>query len=138
MTDDHPGIDTGADGPPPDQQRNTGWEWDLVDPDVDYDGPWCQWGNYDSRHEALSMKVFLERYLDGDYEYEIRAHETLWRERDEPLPCGWCDHVEWYMPLVRWVFTGGDDGPFCSSECAMRWAYANDERETLERLTYRR
>lgn len=114
-------------------ERNTGYEFDLLDADrATRDGhglledPMAQLGNYDSRHKAIAMKAIVERRFSG-YDYEVRAHETMYREREEPVVCGWCGFETWYSPLVRWTFAVNcDASPFCSTECWARWLYAND------------
>lgn len=113
--------------------RNTGYEFDLVDREKaerDENGLMknfmARMGNYDTRHEAVGMKALLERHFP-EMDYEVRAWESLWRERDEPVICGYCGHEEWYMPLVRWTFAADcDDSPFCSTECWARWMWEND------------
>ncbi len=120
-------------------ERNTGYKFDLVDQDALDDGKLLgQMGNYDSRHEAVGMKALLENaFEDYDYDYEVRAFESMWREAEEPTVCDWCGHEEHYKPLVAWTFASGygpDDDPysgsdsggaFCCEECFYRWEWQN-------------
>lgn len=127
-----------TDTPPSNKgERNTGYKFDLLDREMaDRDDYMAQMGNYDSRHEAIGMKALLERRFP-EYDYEVRAFESQWRERDEPVVCGHCGREEWYMPLVAWTFvTDCDASPFCSTECYARWMYAHD-RDRLEAVSER-
>lgn len=108
-------------------QKNTGWEFDLVDESKPHDDPWMQWGNYETRHKAIGMKVFLERFLEGDYEFEVRAHPTMWEERDSPVVCGYCGYEDWYYPQVGWVYPADvEDSPFCTKQCWARYQRENE------------
>lgn len=112
-------------------ERNTGYEFDLVDPKKAQRGEngimknfMAQMGNFDTRHEAIGMKARIEsRYPELDY--EVRAFETMWREVDEPTVCEYCGYEDWYLPLVRWHFT--DDGTFCTEQCKARYEYENHD-----------
>jgi hypothetical protein len=113
-----------------DDGRNTGYEFDLVDRDaLEEDDFMGQLGNYDSRHEAVGMAAIIGRRFD--YDYEVRWHESIWREADEPAVCDYCGHEEHYLPLVQWTFAvdyGPDEqgGAFCCTECFARWAWERD------------
>lgn len=127
------------DAPPPEDRRNTGYEFDLLDAEAAERGDvLAQMGNYDTRHEAIGMKAILEN-LYPQYDYEVRWHETMWEERDDPLTCDWkrCDTEDWYLPVVGWTFASGygpdedpygtedSGGAFCSEECFRRWEWHN-------------
>jgi len=117
------------------EEKNTGWGYDLVDTEKaqrkqngSMKDAKAQMGNYDTRHKAIGMKVIIENRFP-EMDYQVRAHETMWRERDEPVICGYCGYETWYMPLVRWYFYGGEnEGPFCSLECTARWAHNETDR----------
>lgn len=140
MTDSVPPPDdrTGTAAPPPAQQRNTGYEYDLIAHSAERDDktglladPLMQLGPYDTRHHAIGMAAIAGRRFG--YDYEIRAHETLWRERDEPLECDWCGHAEWYLPIVGWTLASGTDahdgGAFCTDQCHARWERAQVDKQ---------
>lgn len=83
-------------------------------------------GTYETRHEAIGHATRLANLMDAD-EWEVRWHESLWREMGEPTVCGYCDHEENYLPLVRWTFASHvDASPFCSTECYARHCRKND------------
>lgn len=143
MTDESTDIGEhpNRDGPPPEDQRNTGWKFDLLDADRAEEDEWdmlAQMGNYDTRHEAIGMAAKLQIWFpDKDLDYEVRAHETMWEECEEPTTCDWhlCDTEEWYLPITGWYFPTGygpDDDPYgtensggalCSEECFRRWEW---------------
>lgn len=107
-------------GPP------TGWVFKIYDPDAD--GVWAKpSGQYLSRHDAVGASAVFGRRFDFDF--EITAHESLYREVDEPVVCDNCDHEEYHRPLIQWTFPiDTDAGPFCSTHCFARWAWSNDPR----------
>lgn len=111
--------------------RNTGWEFDIVATDAERDDhgllpPLAQLGPYDTRHRAIGMAVLAARLTDRSWDdYEIRAHQSLWREREEPAICNYCGYEEEYAPLVNWisVVSGPHQGLYCTRHCAARAEY---------------
>ena len=110
-------------------ERNTGYHFDLLDREKaerDEDGVMkdykAQMGPYDTRHDAIGMKVLIENRFPH-MDYEVRAFETMWREVEEPTECGYCGYETYHFPLVNWYFY--ENGPFCSQECCARYAHEN-------------
>lgn len=87
-------------------------------------------GKYETRHEAIGTATKMANVMDAD-DWEIRWHESIWREAEEPAVCDHCGHVEKYLPLVAWTFDV-DAGAFCSKECHARWLWQNDRERLYE------
>lgn len=87
-------------------------------------------GNFDTRHEAIGHAVIIGRIMDE--EYEVQWHESMWRERDEPMVCGYCGFETWYMPLVNWTFVADcEASPFCTTHCRARHEYEREREVTV-------
>ena len=83
-------------------------------------------GKHATRHDAIGLAAIIERVMDE--EVHVRAHESMWREREEPLVCDYCGSETWYMPIVAWVFEiGTDAGPFCTRQCQARFWHGREE-----------
>lgn len=84
-------------------------------------------GEFDNRHEAIGHAAIVGRIMDE--KTDVRWHESMWRELDEPTVCGYCNNETHYAPLVNWTFaTGVEASPFCSTECWARYQYENPEK----------
>lgn len=89
-------------------------------------------GDFETRHEAIGHAAIVARVLEAD-DYDVRWHESMYTERDDPVVCGYCGYEDWYMPQIRWVYPADcEDSPFCSRECWARYWYERDRADRLE------
>lgn len=84
------------------------------------------YGDFDTRHQAIGHAAIIGRLAGEDV--EVRWHESMWEERDEPVVCGYCGYETHYVPLVRWYFVADCDGsPFCTEQCRARYTHERKE-----------
>ena len=89
-------------------------------------------GDFETRHEAIGHAAVVARILGAD-EYDVRWHESMWTEHDDPVVCGYCGYEDWYSPQVGWTYAADcEDSPFCSRECWARYWYERDRTDRLE------